>query len=87
MDSRYVICDFRAGTFFVHNGNGRPVFTPTSYRATQYESRIKARVKADALNAEHPEMDCDVITATAAWALERIQMRDSLLEAIAHDGA
>lgn len=87
MDKWYVICDFHTVTFFVHNGLNRPVFASAAYNAVRYSSRVKARLKADALNAAHPEMDCDVITPTAAWALERVQARDNLLEVMRCDGA
>lgn len=83
MPGRYTVCDFKTGTFFTCVKNGKPDFTPVSYRATQYKSRVEARIKADALNARDAALDCDAITSTAAWAMERIQMR----EAIINDGA
>lgn len=75
--NRHVICDFKTRTFFVNDVFDGAVFTRSAFRAKLFQYRVEARIKADRLNAMHPEeLDCDVITYTGAWALEQIRRRE-----------
>lgn len=76
--NEYVICDFKTGRFYVRHVRGMAQMSKSAYKARRYIYRATARAMADALNAEFSIMDCDVISPTAAWAIEIIKAREAL---------